>query len=545
MYNSFKTLIFVISLMCLGAESFSQVFNATGGTPIDLDAGSTNYSSCAAPGNKSNIQFTVSGLSLLSSGFALTEVNIEFDASCGSNLRDVNLYLKSPNGTCMRVYNGAGMATSYSGSVNISLRDGDCLDEPNSSNLSTSATTSLTTSGNFGVFDANLASNLSTTFNGEDPNGVWSLYAFENTLNAPCIVNANLTFGDPVVVDKTIEGDDCVNPIIWQGGPICAATNTKNPSSMMPGSLSGGTTFGTIDGSTCDWNGNNNNDVWIKFEPLVNGPVCISISSIGFNLQSIVVTDANADGDNDPCTYSGPFPNPSGNDPRWNISSCPRPNIYSTTSGTRLSQQHCFNGIAGQSYFLVIDGNGGAEGNFYITGTLGSLAPLPLNYIYFKGEVTNSGNYLEWKTTSEINNDLFVLEKSFDGYSFKEVATIKSKGNTNTENTYSFTDANQIQSRNYYRLKQIDIDHKYAYSPIVILEAKSDIQPYVNYVDGYLHVNQIDRSKKVQITILDLNGRPIYSQENSDPISVSRFAQSVYIVKLVQGNQISYHKINF
>lgn len=537
--------VLFILLICFSSKAFSQVFNASSGLPIDLDVGTTNYATCSSPGNKSNIQFNVAGLSNLNASFALTEVNIEFDAGCGGNLRDVSLYLKSPNGNCLKVYNGAGMATNYSGQINVSMRDGACLDEPNSSNLSTTAITALNVTGNFGVFDANLTADLAINFNGENPNGVWTLYAYESTINAPCIISANLKFGNPLVEDRTTEGEDCVNPILWQGGPICAATNGKTPSLMMPGSLSGGTTFGTIGGAICEWNGNNNNDVWVKFTPATSGLVCISISSIGFNLQSIVVEDANADGDNNPCSYSGTFPNPSGNDPRWNITSCPRSNIYTTTSGTRLSQQHCFNAISGKFYYLVIDGNGGAEGNFYITGTLGAYAPLPVNFLYFKGEATPLGNNLEWKTSSEYNNDYFIVEKSFNGHSFTEIATIQSKGSGSIENTYSYTDADQIHTKVFYRLKQVDIDHRFDYSSIVILEHKNEGQPFITCIDGFLRVHQLNQIKKVKITILDLNGRAVYRQENNDPISISGLPHSMYIIKIEQGSQLSYHKANF
>ncbi|MFZ1561217.1 MAG: hypothetical protein WAT37_14895, partial [Saprospiraceae bacterium] len=154
--------------------------------------------------------------------------------------------------------------------------------------------------------------------------------------------------------------------------PICASTLGKSGSTLMPGSLSGpnGVQFGTIGGATCDWNGANNNDVWIKFTP-TSSNVCISISGLDFNLQSVIVTDANADGDNDPCTYTGAFPNPAGNDPRWTLVSCPNNAIYSGTSGTQLNQQHCFTAVVGKSYYLVVDGTGGIESPFFIQGVSG------------------------------------------------------------------------------------------------------------------------------------------------------------------------------
>ena len=197
----------------------------------------------------------------------------------------------------------------------------------------------------------------------------------ETTSSEPCLVAASLTFGNPVVSDQTANGDNCSAPIVWTGGPICASTSGKTGSTQMPGSpVVGGTAFGTIGGITCDWNGANNNDVWIKFTP-TSANVCISISGLDFNLQSIVVTDSNADGDNNPCT--GNSYAAGSNDPNWTVMSCPRPNLYTTTSGTQLNQQHCFTAVVGQMYYLVVDGNGGAESPFYISGVSGLPAVEP------------------------------------------------------------------------------------------------------------------------------------------------------------------------
>ena len=135
----------------------------------------------------------------------------------------------------------------------------------------------------------------------------------------------------------------------------------------MPGSITGpnGTQFGTISGTNCGWNAANNNDVWVRFNATTNGIICIGISGLVQQLQSIIVTDANADGDNSECTQAA---RTNTNDPNWIVVSCPRDAIYTTTSGTNSNQQHCFQATAGKTYYLVVDGNGGAESPFYISG---------------------------------------------------------------------------------------------------------------------------------------------------------------------------------
>ena len=526
------------------SRSYAQSFNAVSGVPVDLDAGSTNYSSCGSPGNKANIQFNVNGVGVLSPTNALSKVNLQFGASCGGNLRDVALYIKSPTGTCMRVYNGSGLGTSFSGLVNLSMRDGSCLNEPASANLSTSASSDPISSGNYGAFDANSSLDMSSVFNGENADGTWTLYAFESAVSAPCINAVSLEFGNPTIQDKSLEGDNCNSAILWQGGPICAGTSGKNSSPLMPGSLTGGTSFGTIGGGSCSWNSNNNNDVWIKFSPNVSGPTCILIAGLDFNLQSIVVTDANSDNDNDPCTYSGPFPNPAGNDPRWNLISCPTTSgIYSTTSGSQLSQQHCFTANAGQIYYLVVDGNGGAESAFYISGNLGSFTPLPIELLSFTGMIKGNSAELVWETLSEINNSFFELEKSSNGTNFVKLATISSKSINGEGVKYSFLDNNIFAPKNYYRLKQVDVDGNYSYSKLVDLSITQENTIVASVYDGELIFHNINKDRNVTITFLDIQGKVLHKQNSDQRILINHFPKSVYIVKIENGNTTKYLKI--
>jgi len=269
-----------------------------------------------------------------------------------------------------------------------------CLNNPNTSNdLLTGAP--LLTSGNNGYFNAqfNGVGTVYSLYNGINADGTWKVIFSETTTSPPCVERIALTFGDPNVINQGTTGDNCSNPIIWDGkSPICATTSGMTGSTQMPGSLSGPNTngFGTISGATCQWNGANNNDVWIKYTATDNW-TCLTISGISgtnITLQSVVVTDANRDNDNNPCT--GPTP-ANGNDNRWTLTSCPRNAIYSTTAGTQFNQQHCFTSEIGKTYYLVVDGDGGAASKFWIWGnSYNSQLPLEeMKYVVFNRPITN------------------------------------------------------------------------------------------------------------------------------------------------------------
>lgn len=93
--------------------------------------------------------------------------------------------------------------------------------------------------------------------------------------------------------------------------------------------------------------------------------------------------------------------------------------------------------------------------------------PLPIELLSFNAKVDGTATYLTWSTTTEINNDYFIVEKSYNGHDWEEVTRIKGAGNSNEVISYHYRDDNFKSSTIYYRLKQKDYDGKYSYSDII------------------------------------------------------------------------------
>lgn len=74
---------------------------------------------------------------------------------------------------------------------------------------------------------------------------------------------------------------------------------------------------------------------------------------------------------------------------------------------------------------------------------------------------------LAWATASEKNSAAFDVERSLDGFGFERLGTVTATGSSNTLRTYGFVDAKLPgAARLYYRLKQVDGDGTFAYSPV-------------------------------------------------------------------------------
>ncbi|MGV3609861.1 MAG: CUB domain-containing protein [Fluviicola sp.] len=87
-------------------------------------------------------------------------------------------------------------------------------------------------------------------------------------------------------------------------------------------------------------------------------------------------------------------------------------------------------------------------------------ASLPIGLVSFDAKAVNNNSVnLYWETSSEQNNDYFVIERSVSGYDgWEEIAMVDGAGNSQTSLYYSAIDQLPLNGVSYYRLKQIDFD---------------------------------------------------------------------------------------
>lgn len=92
---------------------------------------------------------------------------------------------------------------------------------------------------------------------------------------------------------------------------------------------------------------------------------------------------------------------------------------------------------------------------------------LPVELIDFRAQYNKHAdiNELSWITKSEVNNDYFDIERSFESFSFENIGRVAGSGNSTTTIDYVFNDKNISQDGNYtYRLKQVDLNGRETFS---------------------------------------------------------------------------------
>lgn len=94
-------------------------------------------------------------------------------------------------------------------------------------------------------------------------------------------------------------------------------------------------------------------------------------------------------------------------------------------------------------------------------------ATLPVELVDISASFANEKVNLKWVTASELNNDKFEIYRSINGTDFEYLGEVKGNGTTSTLHEYTFVDNSPENGTIYYRIKQIDFDGSYEYSPSV------------------------------------------------------------------------------
>ncbi|MBX2974611.1 MAG: lamin tail domain-containing protein [Ignavibacteriaceae bacterium] len=182
--------------------------------------------------------------------------------------------------------------------------------------------------------------------------------------------------------------------------------------------------------------------------------------------------------------------------------------------------------------------------------------PLPVELASFNAVPVNGAVKLIWQTSTEINNHGFDVERaisanSSDDLTWETLAFVKGNGNSNSVKEYSYTDNNISASGKYaYRLKQLDTDGAYKYSPIVetditvVLDYALE-QNYPNPFNPSTTINySIPNAEYVTIKVFNTLGEEVATLFNGNmeagkhslSFDASKLSSGMYIYRLSAGN---------
>jgi hypothetical protein len=178
---------------------------------------------------------------------------------------------------------------------------------------------------------------------------------------------------------------------------------------------------------------------------------------------------------------------------------------------------------------------------------------LPVKYASF--DVNKAGDFItsiEWSTSEEISNSHFEVQRSNDnGKSFQALGVVDAAILPRTINNYSFIDYEAKPGVNYYRLKQVDRDGQYAYSPlrhVNFTTADFAVKAFPNPASDKLNIfiNRADQPGTIHV--VDLSGRehtvqPFEAGDSDHEITIDNLIPGVYSMIVQSGQSIHIEKL--
>lgn len=119
--------------------------------------------------------------------------------------------------------------------------------------------------------------------------------------------------------------------------------------------------------------------------------------------------------------------------------------------------------------------NSGTLTNMALSGAtsnwvLSTSSVLPVELSTFQAKINGKTVRLNWKTTTEVNNYGFSVERKIGSAEWEAIGFVNGHGNSNKQHEYQFVDVNSEMGRRHYRLKQIDMDGSATFSEIIELD---------------------------------------------------------------------------
>ena len=180
---------------------------------------------------------------------------------------------------------------------------------------------------------------------------------------------------------------------------------------------------------------------------------------------------------------------------------------------------------------------------FTVTSSLGNALPLHL----LRFDVTRQGSAaaLTWQTTNEVNSSRFIIQHSTDGQHFTDIAAIAAENTAGIHN-YSFIHDSLHIGVNYYRLRIVDLDDSYEWSPIKAIQwvSSTPMQVFPNPAHAFINVKGLTSGGVLQIMSFDGKMLQQYVTGNTAmTIDISRLAAGMYIVNYNDHGKIQQQKI--
>ncbi|SFQ51458.1 T9SS type A sorting domain-containing protein [Hymenobacter arizonensis] len=251
--------------------------------------------------------------------------------------------------------------------------------------------------------------------------------------------------------------------------------------------------------------------------------------------------------------FSTPIRNPIGDNTPSGSHKWGRPGLESgPLSGDTKTINSYAVGLLAQGKVLNVayDGSG-----CILTTPVVLVQPLPVSLTHFGAALQKDGVRLNWETATERNNAYFAVERSADGRNFEEVTRVAGSGTSSQNRRYATLDPAPLAGASYYRLRQVDTDGAFNYSPVAAVsnEGRGVATLFPNPATTevkILFANPL--SGPVDIQIMDAAGRVVWQEHREqagnnrqlDVPTAQLPANSLYFVQVRNGGDAKVYRFS-
>ena len=202
-----------------------------------------------------------------------------------------------------------------------------------------------------------------------------------------------------------------------------------------------------------------------------------------------------------------------------------------------------FTNVAGVNnnpkFRIQITPSGATGGNdrFDNISVEGTPIATPLLLQSFDGAIASNSSKLWWTSNNEINVKEFVIERSADNKAYNPIGTVAARNEAGIQ-TYSFESTSASSA--YYRLKIVDNNGAYFYSPIVVLRSGgiSGLSVYPNPAVSSITLSHDKAIDNAHLEIYSVDGKKVSNVSiqagvTQTSINVTNFVKGTYQVAFI------------
>lgn len=170
---------------------------------------------------------------------------------------------------------------------------------------------------------------------------------------------------------------------------------------------------------------------------------------------------------------------------------------------------------------------------------------LPVHFKSFNADRKNTSTIsLKWTTATEQNNRGFYVQRNIGG-EWKNIAFVFSQadgGNSSSELSYEYFDANLEKGISQYRIQQVDMDSKATYSDIRAVRGEGSANKVSVYpnpsTDGKVNLVFENGTSLRDVQVADLQGRIVktYKEVKGNILVVDKLTSGFYTLKITDRN---------